>query len=149
MSVSCLNGCFQKIRVGTRRLSGGGNPYADAKIRASLSLNVKNARKAAQIAWMVLASQDPRDFFIVVVSRVWIGLTDTRNTELRCLLAELPEFVSGSVTAYRARRIVVGDLRGCILTRFCHRLRTIRLVRKRQSRFHCIDVAYSRRLERS
>ena len=51
-------------------ISGGGNPYADAKIRASLSLNVKNARKPAPIACMVLASKDPKDVFIVVVSRV-------------------------------------------------------------------------------
>src|SRR5260221_4042781 len=72
----------------------GGNPYADAKIRASISPNVKNARKPAPIACMVLASKDPRDVFIVVVSRVWIGLTDTRNTELRRFLFQVPQSLS-------------------------------------------------------
>jgi hypothetical protein len=54
-------------------VSGGGNPYADAKIRASLSLNIKYARKPVRIACMVLANKDLRDVFIVVVSRVWVG----------------------------------------------------------------------------
>ena len=56
-------------------ISGGGNPYADAKIRASLSVNVKNARKPAPIACMVLASKDLREVFIVIISRVWLWLT--------------------------------------------------------------------------
>ena len=30
-------------------------------------------------------------------------LTDTRNTELRCFLSELPEFLPGSVTAHSYR----------------------------------------------
>jgi hypothetical protein len=57
-------------------VSGAGNPDAAAKIRASLSLKIKYARKPVPIACIALASKNLRNVFIVA----W--LTDTRNPEL-------------------------------------------------------------------
>ena len=73
-------------------VSGAGNPDAAAKIRASLSLKIKYARKPVSIACMALASKTPRNVFMVA----W--LTDTRNPELALFLSERPEFVFGPVT---------------------------------------------------
>jgi hypothetical protein len=105
-------------------------------IRASSSVNLKNVRKPAAIACMVLASKDPRDVFIVLVSRVWvdevlIAITDTRSTELGYLLSESPESVAESCPAPRIEALV----RTCVGRRSYSRLERSRRDKKSAVRY--------------